>query len=557
MKVVTPTQMNNIDGITINEYGIPGIVLMENAALKVVDEIEKTLGIISCKKILIFAGKGNNGGDAFAVARHLFNKGAEISVYIIADRNSIKGDAAVNLMILDKMGVETFDTGKSSEIGDTIETIESGEIVENAENDKASETVELNKTCNMKERELIRQLKMQLESTDLIVDGIFGTGLKGKIKGIASQIINMINASSKKVISVDIPSGVNGTTGEVSDICIKADKTVTFALPKIGLILYPGCDYTGELVVADIGIPLKAIYSMDIKTNIIDKNMISQWIPKRDKQTNKGDYGRVLIISGSKGMTGAGCLTAKSAHRSGAGLVYLAVPESLGAIYSSSLTETITIPLKDEGRGYIIMENIELIKKQMEGKDVIAVGPGLSLNSSTIEAVHWIVEHSTVPLVLDADALNALARNVLLLKKLKTAAVITPHPGEMARLTGKTIEQVQKDRINVAKEFAYKWNVITVLKGWRTVIALPDETIYINLTGNPGMATAGTGDVLTGLIAGFIAQGIRPDYAACVGVYIHGLAGDMAASRIGEHGIIASDLMEEIPIAMKAVIVSG
>jgi hydroxyethylthiazole kinase-like uncharacterized protein yjeF len=557
MKVVTPAQMGEIDRIAINEYGIPGIVLMENAALKVVDEIEKTLGIVSCKKILIFAGKGNNGGDAFAVARHLFNKGAEIIVYIIADKNSIKGDAAINLMILDKMGVEIVETGKSSEIGDTIEIIESDEIGESAENDEAGETVEVSGASSMKDRELIKQLKTQLASADLIVDGIFGTGLKGKIKGMASQIINMTNSYSKTVISIDIPSGVNGTTGEVTGACIKADKTVTFALPKIGLILYPGCEYAGELVVADIGIPLKAINSMDIKTNIIDKNIISQWIPKRDKQTNKGDYGRVLIISGSKGMTGAGCLTAKAAHRSGAGLVYLAVPESLGDIYSSSLTETITIPLKDEGRRYIMMENIELIKKQMEGKDAIAIGPGLSLNNSTIEAVHWIVEHSTVPLVLDADALNAVARNVFLLKKLKTTAVITPHPGEMARLTGKTIEQIQKDRINVAKEFACKWNVITVLKGWRTVIALPDGIIYINLTGNPGMATAGTGDVLTGLIAGLIAQGIHPSYAACAGVYIHGLAGDMAASRIGEHGIIASDLVEEIPIAMKAIIVSG
>ena len=307
MKVVTPAQMGEIDRIAINEYGIPGIVLMENAALKVVDEIEKTLGIVSCKNF-IFAGKGIMVEMLFAVARHLFNKGAEIIVYIIADKNSIKGDAAINLMILDKMGVEIVETGKSSEIGDTIEIIESDEIGESAENDEAGETVEVSGASSMKDRELIKQLKTQLASADLIVDGIFGTGLKGKIKGMASQIINMINSYSKTVISIDIPSGVNGTTGEVTGACIKADKTVTFALPKIGLILYPGCEYAGELVVADIGIPLKAINSMDIKTNIIDKNIISQWIPKRDKQTNKGDYGRVLIISGSKGMTGAGCL---------------------------------------------------------------------------------------------------------------------------------------------------------------------------------------------------------------------------------------------------------
>lgn len=533
MKVVTPAQMGKIDRTTINEYGIPSIVLMENAAIKVVEEIEKTLDVISCKKILIFAGKGNNGGDAFAVARHLFNKGADIIVYIVADRNSIKGDAAINLTILDKMGVETI------------------EILEDT------------------------QLKTQLASADLIIDGIFGTGLKGKIKGIASQIINMINASSKTVISIDIPSGISGTTGEVSGTSIKANKTVTFAFPKVGLILYPGCEYAGELVVVDIGIPYKVMDGMDIKTNIISSKMISRHISKRDKQTNKGDYGRVLIISGSKGMTGAGCLTARAAHRSGAGLVYLAVPESLATIYGASLTETIIISLKDEGngcnedkdcnkgkdcnkdkdcnkgKGYIMPESIKLIEKQMKGKDVIAIGPGLSVNNSTIEFVHRIVEQSTIPLVLDADALNAIAYDVSILKKLKTTAIVTPHPGEMARLTGKTVEDIQKDRINTAKEFACKWKVITVLKGWRTIIALPDETIYINLTGNPGMATAGTGDVLTGIIASLIAQGIHPDYAACTGVYIHGLAGDMAASKIGEYGIIASDLIEEIPYAIK------
>ena len=536
MKVVTPAQMNEIDKIAINEYGIPGIVLMENAALKVVEEIENALGVVSCKKILIFAGRGNNGGDAFAVARHLFNKGAAVNVYIIADRNSINGDAAVNLDILDKIGIETVEIN--------------GTCNKNGICNK-------NGTCNIKEGELIKQLKMQLAFTDLVVDGIFGTGLKGEIKGITCEIIKIINDSSKTVISIDIPSGVNGTTGEVSGVCIKASKTVTFALPKIGLVLYPGCVYSGELVVADIGIPLKVMGSMDIKTSIIDRKMIPQWIPKRDKQTNKGDYGRVLIISGSKGMTGAGCLTARAAHRSGAGLVYLAVPESLGAIYGSSLTETITILLKDEGRGYILPENIELIEKHMEGKDVIAIGPGLSINNSTVEIVRRIVEYSTVPLVLDADALNAAAYDVSILKRLKTTAVVTPHPGEMARLTGKTTEQIQKDRINTAKEFACKWNVITVLKGWRTIIALPDGTIYINCTGNPGMATAGTGDVLTGLIAGFIAQGIQPHYAACAGVYIHGLAGDLAASKIGEHGIIASDLIDEIPYVIKTIIQSN
>jgi hydroxyethylthiazole kinase-like uncharacterized protein yjeF len=523
MRVVTPDEMNLIDKIAINDFGIPSIVLMENAALSVVKEVEKTLGSLSWRNILIFAGKGNNGGDAFAVARHLFNRKSKVIVYTLADKDTVKGDAAINLAILGKMGVEIIDLSG-------LNGVLSGK--------------------NM-EANAYKELERQLTLADLVIDGIFGTGLKGDVGGTAYRIINMINTFSRNVISIDIPSGLNSKTGEVSNICVKACKTITFALPKVGAILFPGCEYTGELIVADIGIPIKAIDNACIKKNIVDKDFVSKGILKRCNQTNKGDYGKVLIISGSKGMTGAGCLSARSAFKAGAGLVYLAVPGSLNAIYSSALIEAITIPLEDQGKGYILNDNIGTIEKQISGKNVIAVGPGLSLNDSTIEVVHWLIKHSNIPLVIDADALNAVARDIEILKDLKTTAVVTPHPGEMARLTGKTPEQIQKDRINVAREFALKWKVITVLKGWRTVIALPDGTIYINTTGNPGMATAGTGDVLTGLIASFMGQGIQPELAALLGVYIHGSAGDRASSKYGEYGAMAGDLVEEIPFAIK------
>lgn len=575
MFIATPSQMGEIDRRAISEYGIPGIVLMENAAIKVVEEIEKTVGNVSSKKILVFAGKGNNGGDAFAVVRHLFNKGASVFTYILGDRNSIKGDAVVNLNILDKIGVPIVEIStvkiSNSEVKETGAGITGNGIVgtyvigtntagiagigvtDTNIAGVAGANVAGTRVADTNVAGIIEQLKKELVSTDLIVDGIFGTGLKGEVKGIIAEVINIINSSGKTVVSIDIPSGLNGETGEVLGVCVRATKTVTFAYPKPGLILHPGCEYTGELIIADISIPARIAGEMGLKMNLLDGETVARWIPKRPNNTNKGDYGRILIIGGSKGMIGACRLCARAAHRTGAGLVYMAVPESLYPVYAASLTETIAIPFDDGGKGCLSKESIDLLEKQIQGKDVIAAGPGLSVNEDTVEIVRWLVKNLQVPLVLDADALNAISHDASILKELKATAVITPHPGEFARLTGKSISEIQKDRINAAKEFACKWNVITVLKGFRTVVALPDGTVYINPTGNPGMATAGTGDVLTGIIAGLIAQGKEPAYAACAGVYLHGLAGDRVATRIGEHGLIAGDLIEEIPHAILAV----
>jgi hydroxyethylthiazole kinase-like uncharacterized protein yjeF len=562
MQVATPLQMREIDRKAITEYGIPGIVLMENAALQVVREIERMLGEVAGKKILVFAGKGNNGGDAFAVARHLYNKGARIGLCVLACRNSIKGDAAVNLAIIEKMGIEMVeiigtgnnDNNESKDSNDNKKDAGNGDNRGNTGNCPGKDSMREDTENKTKYLKGIQYAKNWLAMADLVVDGIFGTGLKGEITGVGAEIIKLINSYSKPVISIDIPSGINGETGDVCGVCIKASKTVTFGLPKIGLILFPGCEYAGELIVADIGIPPEVLGGMGIKIHIIEKKTVASMIPARERQTNKGDYGKVLIISGSRGMTGAGCLAARAAHRAGAGLVYLAVPGSLLPVYGASLTETIVIPVEDQGKGHIVLDGVVFLEKQMEGKDVIAAGPGLSVNEGTIGFISRIIESSTLPLVLDADALNAIAHDVSVLKRLKTTAVITPHPGEMARLTGKSTDQVQRDRVNMAREFASKWGVITVLKGFRTVVALPDETIYINLTGNPGMATAGTGDVLTGIIAGLIAQGIKPEDAAVAGVYLHGLAGDIAAFKKGEYGLVASNLVDEIPGAIMEIV---
>lgn len=513
MIAVTPSQMAGIDNFTITEIGIPGMVLMENAALSVVKEIEKDIDCIKGKKVCLLAGKGNNGGDAFAIARHLYNNGAKVLVFLLAKKNEIKGDAKTNLDILDKMGVNVIEILDISDLNDA---------------------------------------KKHLSHSHLIVDGIFGTGIKGNIPQLISQIINFINEKDIPVISVDIPSGINGETGEILGTCIKAYKTVTFGYAKVGLFVHPAAQYTGETVVADIGIPKNVVDKFDIKNYIIDDETVRKIIPKRYSDSNKGSYGKLLLLTGSRGMTGAGCLAGKAALRSGLGLLYLGVPASLTNVYDSILIESVTLPLEDDDTGYITKGCIESLKEYMAGVDVIALGPGLSTKGDVGDVVFSIVENSKVPLVIDADGINVISKNIEVLKKSNVPVVLTPHPGEMARLLGTSPEEVQKNRINVARDFSRKWNVITVLKGSRTIVALPDGSIYINTTGNSGMATGGTGDVLTGMIASFICQGAKVHEGAILGVYFHGLCGDNIAKTKGEYGIIAGDLVEEIPYVIKS-----
>jgi NAD(P)H-hydrate epimerase len=512
MKLALPEQMGAIDQYAIRQMGIPGIVLMENAALKVVEEAEKMLGGLKDRDVLLLAGKGNNGGDAFAAARHLYHRGSCVVLYIMADIVGISGDAATNLQIAGNMGIRIIELAGTGNYSDLLADIGKAE---------------------------------------LIIDGIFGTGFKGEVAGVPGDVIRMVNRSGKKVLAIDIPSGVQGKTGKTAQLCIKADRTVTFCLPKLGLVVHPGCEYTGELVVADIGIPRQAVESQDIKFETIDRNMVSSIMPGRWENSNKGDYGKVMLVSGSTGMTGSGRLCAMSALRAGAGLVYLGVPASLSPIYSAALVEPIVVPLEDGGNGRLSPACASEILEQMAKMDAAAVGPGLSTGEGVPEVVYDVVENAEIPLVLDADALNAIARNKQVLRKLKKQAVITPHPGEMARLTGKSIGEIQIDRINTAAGFAAEWGTVVVLKGSRTVVALPDGRTYINISGNPGMATGGTGDVLAGIIAGLSAQGMAPAGAAAAGVYLHAAAGDAAAARKGMHGMTAGDLLEELPYVIK------
>jgi ADP-dependent NAD(P)H-hydrate dehydratase / NAD(P)H-hydrate epimerase len=516
MKTVTPKQMKDIDKYVIEEIGIPGILLMENAALSVVSEIEKTFLSLKKKKIIIFAGKGNNGGDALAIGRLFFNRDADIFIYITSKKQELKGDCAKNLEILENMGIE---------------------IVELLYQDQ------------------LQNLKILLLSADMIVDGIFGTGIRGEIKGLISEIIEIINHSGKYILSIDIPSGIDGLTGRILGNTIKANKTVTFCLPKLGLLINPGCQNTGELIVSEISIPQKVIKEFDIKINLIDSEIVSGLMPKRNIDNNKGDFGRVFIISGSVGMTGAGCLSASAALRCGAGLVYLGVPSILTSIYETSLMEAVTIPLCDNDKGVLSGQSLKLIMDSCSKMSVVAIGPGLSTSGDIFEIVASLIKELKLPLILDADALNVLIGRTDLLKTHTQEIIVTPHPGEISRLLGISIEDVQNNRIEVAGEFAQKFGVITVLKGSRTIIADPAGNIYINPTGNSGMATAGMGDVLTGIIASLIAQGLKPIDGAVCGVFLHGLAGDDIARNKGEHGMIASDLVSELPLTIKKLII--
>lgn len=518
MKLVTPEQMNAMDACTINDCGVPGLLLMENAASAVVSEVVSMLGGCRGKRIIALAGRGNNGGDAFAAARLLYCKDADISVYLIGSKAGVSGDALTNLTILEKIGTQV------------IELIE----------DKGLDA-----------------LYADMEKSQLIIDGVFGTGLSREVGGLAGAVIEKANASGKPILSIDIPSGVDGTDGTIKGVCVKATATVTFCLPKTGLVLHPGCEYAGRLIIADIGIPTCIIDRQEICTQLVDAGMVSHIIPGRTANSNKGDYGKVLLITGSTGMTGSGCLASMAALRSGAGLVYVGVPKSLAHIYGTALTEPIILPFEDGGSGCLTAGSAEQILAGMRRMSAVAIGPGLTASGSITEILERIICESTIPLVLDADALNAISGNTAILKNLSVNAVVTPHPGEMARLTGLSISDVQADRIGVAKRFAANYGVTAVLKGNRTVIAQPDGHVFINPTGNAGMASAGTGDVLAGIIAGLAAQGAGVGDAAVAGVYLHGLAGDAAAEKMGLHGVLASDVIEHLPQTFKDILKDG
>ncbi len=513
MFLLTAAEMARLDRLASSEYMVPSIVLMENAGLRIIDFIQKYFqGKIADRRILIFCGKGNNGGDGLVVARHLLNQNAEVNVLLLAQPGELQGDARTNLKIYQKMGGRIFPL------------LEEGHL---------------------------QRADISLLYADLVVDAIFGTGFKGAAGGLAAEVINMINKGHRKVLAVDLPSGLEADSGRVFGPCIQADWTVTFALPKLGLALEPGAGYAGRLEIADIGIPRKLIYSQKFDKHLLTPEWCRSYLPYRETCGHKGLFGRVLVVGGSPGLSGAVVMAATAALKAGAGLVTAAVPQSIHDIMEMKTTEVMTCPLPATATGALSCGALDPILGCLAENDVLAIGPGLSQDESAMELVRELLTKVKTATVIDADALNALAANTDLLSTVHIPLVLTPHPGEMARLLGTRVNAVQENRLEKARNYAQKWGTVIVLKGARTVVAWPDGQVYINPTGNPGMATAGSGDVLTGIIAGLMAQGLSPGVAAAAGAYIHGAAGDGALLQKGQYSLLAGELLDYLPLAFR------
>jgi len=502
--------MQQAERLTMDNYRIPGQVLMETAGRACADLVDTEYGPGRGKSAIIVAGKGNNGGDGYVIARCLLRKGWTVSVIVIAGKSSISGDAEKNLSLLDPSLVHF---------------------------------------CP--EPEELFPCRAAFQDATVIIDALFGIGLVKEISGVHADAVRLMNSSGKPAVAVDIPSGIDASSGRVLGVAVKAAVTVTFAFAKLGHVVYPGRAYTGLLETVDIGLPDEVSEAAEYY-EYLDSASVGPLLKTRDRCGHKGSYGHCLIIAGSTGKTGAAALSANTAVRAGSGLVTLAVPASLNPILEVKTTEAMTLPLEDGGRGCFGEENLGALLRAIEGKDAVALGPGISRSVDTVALIQGLVRECPLPLVIDADGLNALAADPAIFREKKSPAlVLTPHPGEMSRLTGLSIARIENDRISAARDFAVRYEVYLVLKGAGTVIAAPDGSVAINGSGNPGMASGGMGDVLTGILVSLIGQGYPVCEACRLGVYVHGHAADLVAREKGEIGITASDVLEKLPYAYK------
>lgn len=514
MKVATAQEMREIDERAIQNYGIPGIVLMENAGLQVVEAIREKFPDLSQRNVAILAGKGNNGGDGLVVARQLQNRGIAVQVFLLARRDEVRGDARTNLEIALKIGVD-------------IEEVVSPDH--------------------------LHRIQEALHRKHLLVDAILGTGLTSPLRGFYREVISVVNASNIPVVAIDIPSGLSSDTGEVPGEHVKANLTVTFALPKRGQLLYPAAASVGDLVVADISIPPKVIEETDINVHLITEEMVQPILEPRDPSAHKGLFGHILVIGGSAGKTGAAAMASYAALRTGAGLVSLALPKSLSLAMETVFPEVMTVPLPETEEQTLDISALEPILELLPQMKVLVVGPGMTTHPRTSQLLKGVLRASQVPMVIDADGLNSLAGCLSLLRECPAPRILTPHPGEMSRLTGDSVSDIQRNRIEIAQRFSSSYGVLLVLKGARTLVSDTQGQVYINPTGNPGMATAGMGDVLSGMIAGLIAQDGGLLEGTTAAVYLHGMAGDLAAQKVGSLCLVASDLLSHLPQAIERV----
>jgi ADP-dependent NAD(P)H-hydrate dehydratase / NAD(P)H-hydrate epimerase len=510
MKLVSAQQMRAIDRRAIDGIGIPGLELMENAGRGIAHHIQDILqGDTKGKRVAIFCGRGNNGGDGYVIARYLHSWGAVVQVFLLAARNQVEGDALVNLQKIEQIGIR-------------INNISALDVLPT------------------------------LSGTDIIVDAIFGTGFHGQVEPKTAKLIDHINSACLPIVAVDTPSGLNNDTGEVASTCVRATYTATLALPKTGQYFYPGRGCCGQVKVIDIGMPIEAIKSARIATNLTTASEVKQIIPDREPTSHKGDAGKLLIIAGSVGLTGAATLAAEAAVKSGAGLVTVGVPKSLNDILEVKLTEAMTRPLAEvKSRRCLALRAHGTIIESLADVDAVCLGPGVGRNHETMELFRRLIAKLSRPATLDADGLFAFSGRPELLRECPADIVLTPHVGEFARLTGKAIPEIQADRLGHAVAFAKEIGKVVLLKGAPTVVAAPDGETWINPTGNAGMATGGSGDVLTGVIGALLALQMKGLEAAICGAYLHGLAGDLAQKSIGTFGMTAGDITSFLPRAFK------
>ncbi|MCL2251905.1 MAG: NAD(P)H-hydrate dehydratase [Treponema sp.] len=516
MKTVTSRQMQKIEQTAIEELGIPSIILMENAAICTVKHCLKALENITNPKAVVVAGTGNNGGDGFAIARLLHLKGVQTCVLLTGEiQDGKKSDAFTNFQIVSKLNIPLITVNDNN-----------------------------------------NSIDINFNDYDLVIDAIFGTGLARNTEGIAYNIIEKMNRDAKYIISVDIPSGIHSDTGRIMGNAVKAKETVTFAFPKTGLYLYPGAEYAGKIHIEDIGIPHALLEKEEIKTdndlsaNILTESEAKSLLPLRKQRSNKGDYGKVIVFAGSSEMPGAAALSCSAVYAAGGGLVCAYTVPSVSDVLHKWQREIVTHNVPDLN-GMYCKNSIENLSEEINKASVIIAGPGIGRSDETIEFVHELLKIVKVPIVLDADALFAISSNIDILKTLKAPCVITPHPGEMSRLTGLSVSEILDDIFGAASNFAVKYNVVTLLKDAHTVIANPNGEVIINITGNNALSKAGTGDVLTGLIAGFIAQGADVFNASILGAYYHGRAAEEAVLSKSNYGVTASDILDNIPIVMR------
>lgn len=507
MRVLGADQMREADRRTIEEIGIPSLVLMENAGRQVVTALQSAFEQLASLRVAVLAGRGNNGGDGFVIARVLGQRGVDVTVFVLGTLADVRGDARVNLEILGRLGSPVVEV-------------------------PGEEAWELHAS--------------ELAACDLVIDALFGTGLKTPLAGFYETVVADVNSLGATVVSVDLPSGLSADTNEVIGPAVEADLTVTFAAPKLPLVLPPAREHAGDLVVVDIGIPPRVIDALEgSRVEVVTREGLRPLVPDREAGGHKGDYGHVLVLAGSRGKTGAAHLAAAGALRSGAGLVTVATPGSCLPIVAALGAEYMTRPLPETADGSVAAASLDAV---LDGPwDVVAAGPGLGTGEEVRQLVTGLLERARVPLVLDADALNVLARDpARLLAREGQVIVVTPHPGEMARLLGLHTSEVQANRLESARNLATTRGLYVVLKGERTLVATPAGTVFINPTGNPGMATGGTGDVLTGVVAAWLAQ-LRDAEAACrLGVYLHGAAGDLAAGDEGQVAMTAQDVVARL-----------